>query len=175
MVGDFDSLDGQFEGCRQGRSMVRLHLEMSTLEGREGRGRQLSSRGELGLGEAYPYAQVEKLEVIIFERNELGDWDTEDTGRTGQSVDLGCYFADLPGAHSADADVGKPGEFAARQARIATGPSKAFRVEPAQDLATHTRSLVRRAPFTRSHCAALTSVGVSMMFYIDIVDRESLA
>jgi len=172
MVSDFYSLDRQGEGSRQGNRVMRLHLQMSTFQRRESGSRQLRRRGELRLREACTHAEVEELEIFLFKRNKLSYRNTKNGGGARQRVDLRRHLSDFPGAHGSHADVSESRKFATREARMATRGSKAFRVEPPQDLATHTRSLVSRAPVTRTHCAALTSVGVSMRFYIDIVDRR---
>ena len=175
MVSDFDSLDRQAEGRGQRSRVMRLHLEVPPFKRREGGRRQLRNARELGLRQACTHAEVKQLEVVIIERHKFGDRNAKDVRGASQRVDLRCDLSDLPRPHGAHADVSKARELTARQTRLVSGPSEASWVEPAQNLATHARSPVRRAPITRSHCAAPTSVVVSMMFYIDILEGQRLA
>lgn len=175
MISDFDVLDRQFESGSQGRRMVRLHLEVSALEGRESSRRKVGSRSELRLSKTNAHAKVEQLQLGVVKRDELSDRNAENLGHARQSVHLRGHLTHLPRPNGTHADIRKTCDFTPGKSGIGSGTQQPLGIESPEDLAAHARSLVSRAPFTRSHCAALASLVVSMMFYIDTVDRRSLA
>jgi hypothetical protein len=156
MIGRLYARDRQRQRIRERMGVVALQAQMTTLQSRKSGGGKAGPRSELRLGQPGSNPQVEKKEIVIVERHELGNVHLEGSGSASERVDLRGHLAHFPAPNRPDTQICQASELASSEPRGCTGGREPFGVEPPQNLATHTQSAVRGPLFMFSHFAGRT-------------------